>query len=140
MPKYNTELELEHAQMVKNLSKPGADVLVTITSERAHLWHMATGVAGEGGELLDAIKKAVVYNKQLDVANVIEELGDLEFYMEGLRDALGITREETLASNMRKLLKGRYQSGIYTDKDAQQRADKLDNLIGENLSDKDVKN
>lgn len=38
---------------------------------------MATGVSGEAGELLDAVKKSVVYKKPLDRENVVEELGDL---------------------------------------------------------------
>jgi hypothetical protein len=54
---------------------------------------------------------------------VVEELGDLEFYMEGLRQATGITREETLAANIAKLGK-RYQNHLYSDGQAQSRADK----------------
>jgi len=50
-------------------------------------------------------------------------MGDLEFYMEGLRQGLGITREEVLAHNIAKLSK-RYSSGSYSDKHAQERADK----------------
>ena len=53
---------------------------------------------------------------------MIEELGDLEFYMQGLRDALKITREETLKINMQKLEK-RY-GGLYSNEAAQARADK----------------
>jgi NTP pyrophosphatase (non-canonical NTP hydrolase) len=84
---------------------------------------MGTGVSGEAGELLDAIKKYVVYNKPIDLENVIEELGDLEFYMEKIRQNLGITREQTLVANIEKLGK-RYANG-YSDKAAQERADKL---------------
>ena len=79
------------------------------------------------GELLDAIKKFVVYNKELDIANVIEELGDLEFYMEGLRQCLRISREETLRENMVKLGK-RYREAVYSDKAANERADKAAQL------------
>lgn len=114
--------------MVRALAKPGAAILETLTPDNMHLVHMAIGVAGEAGELLDAVKKSAVYNKQLDRENVIEELGDLEFYMEGLRQGLEITREETLEANITKLLKGekaRYKLGMYTDKAAQDRADKV---------------
>jgi hypothetical protein len=58
---------------------------------------------------------------------VIEELGDLEFYMEGLRQGFGITREEVLTTNIYKLAlgpKARYKGGKYSDKAAQDRADK----------------
>lgn len=87
---------------------------------------MAVGVSGEAGELLDAIKKVAVYRKPVDRANVVEELGDLEFYMEGLRQGLGITREETLLANINKLSK-RYEGLKYSDSAAQTRADKQEN-------------
>lgn len=112
-----------HPQLVAALAKPGADIVATLDAGKAHALHMAVGIAGESGELLDAIKKHVVYNKPLDRANVVEELGDLEFYMEGLRQGLGITRVEVLNHNLAKLNK-RYAAGTYSDQAAQQRADK----------------
>lgn len=108
--------------MVAKLVKPGEDILATLTPEKVDLWHMSTGVGGEAGELVDAIKKYVVYNKALDRANVIEELGDLEFYMERIRQNIGVTREQTLAACIDKL-GVRYKDG-YSDKAAQERADK----------------
>lgn len=122
--------EINHTQMVTQLVKPAQDIVDSLVRypERANAWHMGTGVAGEAGELLDAVKKHVVYGKAANVENVIEELGDLEFYMEGLRQHFGISRERTLESNMNKLLKGknaRYASGSYTDKEAQTRNDKF---------------
>jgi len=108
--------------MVAALVKDGARIAEEITGSDAHLLHMAVGISGESGELLDAVKKAVIYRKPLDRINVVEELGDLEFYMEGLRQGLDISREETLEANIQKLGK-RYQDG-YSDKAAQDRADK----------------
>lgn len=84
--------------------------------------HAAVGISGEAGELIDAIKKTWVYKKPLDRANLIEELGDLEFYLQALRLELGINRRIVLEANMAKLLK-RYPTG-YTDAAAQARADK----------------
>ena len=114
---------INHAEMVQALAKPGADIVASLTPETAHLLHMAVGVSGEAGELLDAVKKAAVYNKPIGLANVVEELGDLEFYMEGLRQGLGITREETLQGNIAKL-SVRYNGLKYSDAAAQARADK----------------
>lgn len=112
-----------HPELVAALVKPGADIVASMTPATAHSLHMAVGISGEAGELLDAVKKAAVYNKPLDRANVIEELGDLEFYLEGLRQGLNITREETLAGNISKL-SVRYAGLKYTDAAAQARADK----------------
>jgi NTP pyrophosphatase (non-canonical NTP hydrolase) len=86
------------------------------------LLHAAVGISGEAGELLDAIKKTWVYEKPLDIANVIEELGDLEFYMEAMRAQLGVTRVQVIEANVAKLTK-RYPTG-YSDEAAQARADK----------------
>lgn len=114
-------LQFEH--MVAVLAKDGALIIAEMTPENMHLLHMAVGISGEGGELLDAVKKAAIYNKPIDRANVIEELGDLEFYMEGLRAKMGITREETLQANIAKLGK-RYEGFQYSNAAAQGRADK----------------
>lgn len=116
-------LEERHTKMVKDLAKDGKEIAENMTPHEAHLLHMAVGIAGEAGELLDAIKKHVIYKKELDYANVIEELGDLEFYMEGLRNPLNINRSTTLEQNYRKLSK-RYSSGKYSNDQAQERADK----------------
>ena len=110
-------------EQVLALAKPGKDILATLTPEKCHLWHMATGCAGEAGELLDAIKKHVLYNKDLDRANIVEELGDFEFYKIGICQALGISQEEILTANMRKL-STRYSAKQYSDAQAQARADK----------------
>ena len=109
--------------MVAQLAKDGKIIADEMTPANAHIIHMAIGVSGEAGELLDACKKAVIYQKPLDRDNVVEELGDLEFYMEGLRQGLGITREETIEANIKKL-GVRYKGHTYSDDQAQSRADK----------------
>lgn len=114
---------INHSDMVAQLAKPGQDIVDQLTAADAHTLHMAVGISGESGELLDAVKKAVMYRKQIDMENIIEELGDLEFYMEGLRQGLGITREETIEANIEKLGK-RYKGHQYSDQQAQDRADK----------------
>jgi len=116
-------LKKDHAEMVHTLVKPGEDILAQLTPEKVDAWHAATGVVGEAGELIDAVKKMAIYNKPIDRDNVIEELGDLEFYMEQIRHNLGITRDETLQGNMDKLAE-RYAGFKYSDEAAQNRADK----------------
>lgn len=112
-----------HADMVRQLVKPGGDIIETLTPDKMNLLHMAVGVSGEAGELIDAVKKAVIYNKPLDRENIVEELGDLEFYMEGIRQQLCISREETLEANVVKL-GYRYKGHNYSDRQAIERADK----------------
>lgn len=121
------EPEITFEQMVGKLAKAGVDIIAEMTPEQAHIMHMNWGLGGEVGELSDALKKHVIYGKELDRINVIEELGDIEFYLEGLRQGLHITREETLEANKAKLLTGknaRYAGGLYTNAAAKERADK----------------
>ena len=114
---------ITHPELVAALKKPGDQIIKELTPGGADLLHMAVGVSGEAGELLDAVKKKTIYNKPLDIENVIEELGDLEFYMEGIRQILCITREQCLEHNIAKLSK-RYAAGKFSNEQAAARADK----------------
>jgi len=114
---------MEHEELVRRIAKSGQEIKDSLSAKDLDLWHHATGCATEAGELLDAAKKVAIYNKPVDRENVIEELGDLEFYMQGLRANLGITREECLAHNIAKLTK-RYPKGTFDNADAVARADK----------------
>ena len=116
-------LDKQFDEMTLALAKDGQDIINDLTPEKADLLHMAVGVSGEAGELLDAVKKAVIYNKEIDLENIIEELGDLEFYMSKIRQIVGITREEILKQNIDKL-SVRYAKGKYSNDQAQERADK----------------
>lgn len=111
-----------YEELVRALCKPGEQIVNELTPIQAHMLHMAIGVAGEAGELLDAIKKHCIYQKPLDLENVIEELGDLEFYMAGLRQALELDQDAILLHNFNKLSK-RYGK-TYSNEAAQLRADK----------------
>lgn len=93
-----------------------------ITPQQAELLHAAIGLAGEAGELLDAIRKHIFDNQPLDENNVIEELGDLCFYLEAACQAIKMNRAEIEELNMAKLFE-RYKDG-YSDQAAHDRADK----------------
>lgn len=95
------------------------------------LLHAILGLAGEVGELVDAVKKHVFYEKPLDIANTIEELGDVEYYMEALRQNLQAAhpdihfdREWMLSANLIKLRK-RYPGEVFSNQAAVKRADKI---------------
>lgn len=118
-------LESKYDEMTAALSKNGSEIIKELNPTKADLLHMAVGVSGEAGELLDAVKKATIYNKPLDHENMIEELGDLEFYMSRIRQIIGVTRDEVLEHNYKKLSK-RYSAGKYSNEQAQDRADKED--------------
>lgn len=58
------------------------------TVEDDHL-HMAMGMVGEIGEVVDLVKKSFAYDRELDKQKLLEELGDFTFYTVGLADMLG---------------------------------------------------
>ena len=94
-----------------------------LNAEKMHLLHMAIGVFGEAAELLDGIFGHIDRDEPLDMENVIEELGDIEFFLEGFRQGVNTTRAKTLLANVNKLGK-RYKDLEYSDQAAQNRADK----------------
>lgn len=111
-----------YGRFVDKLTKPGDEILAEMTPFKAHLLHMALGAMTEVGEIGTTIKAHVFYGKELDLENLTEEFGDLEFYIEGLRSKLEIYRSQVLAHNVKKLSK-RYAKG-YSNEAAINRADK----------------
>jgi len=71
------------------------------------LLHSAMGVCTEAGELMDQMKKFVFYGKDLDLANVKEEVGDAMWYLAILCNSLNVNFEEIWEMNIAKL-KARY--------------------------------
>jgi len=92
----------------------------------ATLIHAAIGVAGEAGEIIDAVKKHWVYNQPLNEENLYEEMGDIIFYLQKICNIQGWTFKDLMISNTEKLLK-RYPTG-YSDEAARVRADKVAEL------------
>ena len=115
--KYLLETLDDYANFVRSRAKDMGD-------DTLNLVHMVLGIAGESGELVDAVKKSFAYNKPLDLANIHEELGDILFYVQGMLNFLGaeFTLADIVALNTKKLKK-RYPTG-YSDAAAIARADK----------------
>lgn len=107
---------IRYDHFVRNLFKGDTEKVMAL--------HAALGVCGEAGELGDAIKKEYIYGKPRDVLNIVEELGDLEFYLQQIRNHYEVDRDYVLQFNAEKLSK-RYVGLKYTDAAAIARADKL---------------
>jgi NTP pyrophosphatase (non-canonical NTP hydrolase) len=86
--------------------------------------HAAMCVAGEGGELIDAVKKHWIYGAELDTANILEECGDVLFYVAALLGEVGYNLNDAMVHNVAKLKK-RYPQG-FTEQAARDRADKAE--------------
>lgn len=94
------------------------------TGSTGQLLHGTLGISGEAGELLDAVKKHVMYGKELDRANVLEELSDILWYCAITLESVGSNFSEVMQLNHDKLEK-RYPGG-FTEALAQLRLDKKD--------------
>ena len=114
---------MTHPALVTALAKDGQEIKDSLSPLDCDILHMTLLLLTEAGELGDAIKKAVIYRKPIDLVNVKEEFGDIEFALERLRQIFNITREETIEHNIAKLQK-RYGER-YSDKAAQERKDKV---------------
>ena len=69
------------------------------------------GLAGECGEVCDIVKKALVQGHALDRAGLIEEAGDVLWYLAELAAGLGVSLEDMAVQNVMKLRR-RYPSGF----------------------------
>lgn len=77
-------MSINHKDMVTALAKPGQDIIDGLTPESAHLLHMSIGVSGEVGELIENY-----LDLPTDRENQLEELGDIEFYCQGVATPMG---------------------------------------------------
>ncbi len=85
--------------------------------------NMCMGLAGEIGEVIDIMKKHIYQGKELDITDVIEEVGDVLWYIANFCNVNNITMDECMESNIKKLRK-RFPNG-FTVKDANERKDKM---------------
>lgn len=69
------------------------------------------GLNGEAGECIDILKKNMFQGHELDTGKLIEELGDVAWYLAISADALGIKLEDIFQWNLEKLNR-RYPEGF----------------------------
>jgi len=71
----------------------------------------ALGLAGESGEVADIIKKYMFQGHELDKEKLIDELGDVCWYIAILAKGLNVELDEVLIHNVEKLRR-RYPKGF----------------------------
>ena len=95
-----------------------ADRLVELDQKGANIERLLTagvGINAEGGEFLEIVKKMIFQGKPWNEDNrehLIIELGDLLWYVAQATQALGISFEEVIKRNVKKLEK-RYPDGAF---------------------------
>jgi NTP pyrophosphatase (non-canonical NTP hydrolase) len=88
------------------------------------LANFALGVAGEGGELADYLKKVVFHGHPLDRAKLADELGDLLWYAAAVATTADLSLAEIAQGNVDKLRK-RYPNG-FSQADSLRRVDQAE--------------
>ena len=98
---------VDFADRIGELDREGANIERLLTA--------GVGINAEGGEFLEIIKKMVFQGKPWNEDNrehLIIELGDLLWYVAQATMALGISFDEVIATNVKKLEK-RYPEGSF---------------------------
>ena len=67
------------------------------------LVHAMIGMVTEAGEFQDMMKKHLMYGKEIDRTNLVEELGDIMWYVGLACSELGVSLDEVMAINNAKL-------------------------------------
>ncbi len=90
----------DYAKLQKRTSPNGSDLTM-----------VALGLTGESGEFADAVKKHLFQGHPLDREHLIEELGDILWYIFEGANFLGVEPDEIAQRNIDKLKK-RYPDGF----------------------------
>jgi NTP pyrophosphatase (non-canonical NTP hydrolase) len=72
------------------------------------------GIAGEAGEVADYMKKVIGHGKEFDRTKLVDELGDVLWYVSQLANIHNITLHEVMFHNTAKL-RERYPNGFHGD-------------------------
>ena len=98
---------VDFADRIGELDREGANIERLLTA--------GVGINAEGGEFLEIIKKMVFQGKPWNRDNrehLIIELGDIMWYVAQATMALGISFDDVIATNVKKLEK-RYPDGAF---------------------------
>lgn len=90
----------------KGSAAPSISARVT-DPRTVRLLHAAIGLCTEAGEILEALSKHIYDDEELDIVNIIEEQGDIFWYLALMADASGASFESIMERNNAKL-KARY--------------------------------
>lgn len=86
------------------------------------------GLNGEAGECIDIVKKHLFQGHPLDTDKLVDELGDVLWYVAITADGIGVPLEDIMQHNIDKLRK-RYPDGFDAERSIH-REDENDNGFG----------
>ena len=97
-----TRTECQYGKALGRLTIPES---VSQGKDLIRLLHGAMTLTTETGELVDTLKKSVFYGKQMDLVNLVEEVGDVLWGVAILCDELNVSIEDVMHVNIEKLKK-----------------------------------
>lgn len=97
------------------------------------LLHAVIGISNESGELSEILKKYIYYGANIDKIHLIEEFGDILWYLNLGAVSIGSSLEEVMALNIAKLRK-RYPEGKFSENSAINRDCALEKLVMEEIA------
>jgi NTP pyrophosphatase (non-canonical NTP hydrolase) len=127
------EYQIQAARTLMSSSEQAEAIIdsIKILPELSQMIVGGAKLCSEAGELNDTIVKHISYGQELDHNNIIEECGDILWYVAMILTACQTTMEEAMHSNIEKL-RIRYPEK-FTEKDAAERKDKIEcPFCGEN--------
>ena len=83
--------------------------------QRGHLFNGVLGLSGEAGECADLVKKHYFQDGRPMIDRLVDELGDVLWYVAETARAMDVTLEEVAKHNVEKLRR-RYPEGFEAEK------------------------
>lgn len=80
------------------------------------------GLNGEAGEVIDLVKKHLYQGHELDKDKLVDECGDVLWYLNLISNALNVDLEDIAIHNIKKL-EIRYPKGYFTAEDSVNRSE-----------------
>lgn len=106
-PSEYTQLALKTEKTPLYINAPGG----VPSHSLSRIDHAIKGLVTEAGELEDVLKKQFIYGKAIDRVNLVEEAGDILWYLALLLRTLESSFEEAMEKNVAKLKK-RFPEGF----------------------------
>ncbi len=98
----------EYQQLAMRTLNPELD-------ERDVLINAVMGLCGEAGEVIDIVKKHLAQGHELDRQKMVDELGDVAWYLAECATVLGVGLDDVLEGNIDKL-RTRFPEGFSSER------------------------
>ena len=100
---------------IKEYQEKAKRTVNTRLTRKDQISNLCMGLAGESGEVVDYIKKCLYHSHKFDDEKLVEELGDIIWYITNIATLHGLRMTYILDKNIKKL-EERYPEGFSVEK------------------------